>query len=131
MIELLPAIAYRVTLPENETDPLPPSNFNLLGHHFFQGSVPTFNLDTTPSRQLGIARVQKDADMKAPSSAIQGSNGAAAWLYLSATNSSVPANEFSSVYRVDTASGAAPETCDGMPEAFTVQYAANYYIFGQ
>ncbi|KAL4806562.1 hypothetical protein BDV18DRAFT_137799 [Aspergillus unguis] len=131
MIELLPAIAYRVTLPENESDPLPPSNFNLLGHHFFEGSVPVFNLDTTPDHQLGIAKLKKDAVLNAPTTAVKGANGAASWLYLSATNGSVPLDQFMGVYRVDTAGGDAPETCDGMPEEFTVQYAANYYIYGQ
>ncbi|KAL2823389.1 hypothetical protein BDW59DRAFT_148814 [Aspergillus cavernicola] len=128
MIELLPAIAYRVSLPTREYDTLPPANLGLIGHHFFEGKTPVFNLDTTPTRQLGIAKVKKDADLDAPSSAIQGSNGAVGWLYLSATNGTI--GTFKSVYRVDTAGGSPPKTCDGMPESFNVQYAANYYIYG-
>lgn len=34
------------------------------------------------------------------------------------------------VYRVNTAGGAAPSTCNGMPATFEVQYAAEYWIFG-
>ncbi|KAL2869387.1 uncharacterized protein BJX67DRAFT_379404 [Aspergillus lucknowensis] len=129
LMELLPAIAYRMNLPANEYDPFPPTNMNLIGHHFFEGKVPVFDLDTTPSRQLGVAKVKKDADLDAPESAVQGGNGAVAWLYLSATDGTV--GRFSSVYRVDTAGGGAPKTCEGMPESFAVQYAANYYIYGQ
>ncbi|KAL3475870.1 hypothetical protein BJX99DRAFT_228765 [Aspergillus californicus] len=128
MIELLPAISYRVSLPTKESDTLPPINLGLMGHHFFEGKVPVFNLDTTPAQQLGIAKVKKDADLAAPSNAIKGSNGAVSWLYLSATNGTV--GDYKSVYRVDTAGGGAPTTCDGMPASFTVQYAANYYIYG-
>ncbi|KKK16143.1 hypothetical protein P175DRAFT_0555695 [Aspergillus ochraceoroseus IBT 24754] len=127
LIELLPAIAYKVTLPSNEYDPLPPANLGLIGHHFFQGSTPVFNLDTTPSSQLGLAISKKVAALDAPSNAIKGSNGAVAWLYLSAINGTVGA--YKSVYRVDTAGGNSPETCEGMPSAFTVQYAANYFFY--
>ncbi|KAI9370548.1 hypothetical protein BJX61DRAFT_86970 [Aspergillus egyptiacus] len=129
MIELLPAVAYRIKLPSRESDPIPPANLGLIGHHFFEGKTPVFNLDTTPSRQLGIAKVKKDADIAAPDNAVKGSNGAVGWLYLSATNGTV--GGFKSVYRVDTAGGSPPKTCEGMPETFTVQYAANYYLYGQ
>ncbi|KAL4787421.1 hypothetical protein BJX76DRAFT_354136 [Aspergillus varians] len=129
MIELLPSIAYRTSLPRNEEDPLPPSKFNLIGHHFFEGSVPVFNLDTTPARQLGIAKVKKDSDLDAPSNAVKGKDGAVPWLLLTATNGTL--GSYASVYRVDTAGGAAPKTCEGMAESFTVQYAANYYLYGQ
>ncbi|KAL2799717.1 hypothetical protein BJX66DRAFT_228125 [Aspergillus keveii] len=129
MIELLPAIAYRMRLPNIESAPMAPANINLIGHHFFEGKVPVFNLDTTPQRQLGIAKVKKDADLPAPDTAIQGADGAVAWLYLSATNGTV--GRFTGVYRVDTAGGSPPKTCEGLDEQFTVEYAANYYIYGQ
>ncbi|KAL4937310.1 hypothetical protein BDV06DRAFT_75071 [Aspergillus oleicola] len=129
MIELLPAITYRMSLPTKESDPLPPTNLNLIGHHFFEGKTPVFNLDTTPTRQLGIAKVKKDADLDAPSTALQGENGAVTWLYLGRTNGTV--GSYSSVYRVDTAGGASPKTCEGMEKEFNVEYAANYYFFGQ
>ncbi|KAL4876308.1 hypothetical protein BJY04DRAFT_200252 [Aspergillus karnatakaensis] len=129
MIELLPAIAYRMTLPTREYDALPPANLGLIGHHFFENKTPVFNLDTTPTRQLGIAKVQKDSDIKAPENAIPGENGAVGWLYLTRANGTE--GRYSSVYRVDTAGGSPPKTCDGLPAAFTVEYAANYYIYGQ
>jgi hypothetical protein len=128
LIELLPNIAYKIQLPTNDYDPLPPANMDLLGHHFFSGATPVFNLDTTPSRQYGIAMTKKESQIDAPSSAMKGGNGAVAWLYLSTINGTI--GRYKSVYRVDTAAGQPPKTCENMPSQFTVQYAANYYFFG-
>ncbi|KAL4895777.1 hypothetical protein BDV59DRAFT_173121 [Aspergillus ambiguus] len=128
LVDLLPSIAYKIQLPTNDEDPLPPANIDLLGHHFFAGATPVFNLDTTPSRQYGVAMTKKVSQIDAPSKAIKGGNGAVAWLYLSAINGTI--GRYKSVYRVDTAAGSPPETCENMPSQFTVQYAANYYFFG-
>ncbi|RAQ55756.1 hypothetical protein AFGD_011217 [Aspergillus flavus] len=129
MINMLPNIAYRIPMPSSESDRLPPANLDLMGHHFFDGSTPVFNLDTTAAHQYGIARTKKEAQVDAPSNAIQGNNGAVAWLYLSATSGSV--GDYSGVYRVDTAAGSPPKTCKDMPSEFTVDYAANYYFYGK
>lgn len=128
LVDLLPSIAYKMQLPTDEYAPLPPANLNLLGHHFFAGPTPVFNLDTVPSRQYGVAMTKKEADMDAPSNALKGGNGAVGWLYLTTVNGTV--GRYKSVYRVDTAAGKPPKTCKDMPEAFTVQYAANYYFYG-
>ncbi|KAE8378430.1 hypothetical protein BDV26DRAFT_261674 [Aspergillus bertholletiae] len=129
MLNMLPNIAYRIPLPNSESDRLPPANLELMGHHFFDGPTPVFNLDTTAMHQYGIARTKKEAQVDAPSNAIQGNNGAVAWLYLSTTSGTV--GDYSSVYRVDTAAGAPPKTCKDMPSEFAVQYAANYYFYGK
>ena len=129
MITMLPNIAYRIPLPNSDSDRLPPANLDLMGHHFFDGSTPVFNLDTTATHQYGIARTKKEAQVDAPSNAFQGNNGAVAWLYLSATSGTV--GDYSGVYRVDTAAGSPPKTCKDMPSEFTVQYAANYYFYGK
>ncbi|EAW07410.1 uncharacterized protein ACLA_021190 [Aspergillus clavatus NRRL 1] len=129
MLAMLPNIVYKMQVPKNPWDPLPPANINLLGHHFFSGPVPVFNFDTTPSRQYGVAYTKKQAELPAPSNAVKGANGAVTWLYLSTINGTI--GDYSSVYRVDTASGAPPKTCQNMPPVITVQYAANYYFFGK
>ncbi|GAQ10532.1 hypothetical protein ALT_7853 [Aspergillus lentulus] len=129
MIDMLPNIAYKLQLPTNSWATLPYANLNLLGHHFFEDSVPIFNLDTTPQRQYGIAYTKKKADLAAPSSAVQGANGAVAWLYLTTTEGTV--GDYESVYRVDTAGGSPPKTCENQQSVITVQYAANYYFFGK
>lgn len=102
---------------------------DLLGHHFFQGSTPVFNLDTTSEKQDGIAFTKVQKKMDAPSDSEKGNNGAVEWLYLSTIDGTV--GQFKSVYRVNTAGGAAPKTCENEPSDITVQYAANYYFFGR
>ena len=129
ILELLPGIVYKEQLPSNEEEPLPPANLELLGHHFFRDTTtPVFNLDTTSSRQYGIAISKKQSAIDAPSTAIQGTNGAVQWLYLTTIDGTV--GDYKAVYRVDTVAGAAPTTCQGMQSVFTVQYAANYYFYG-
>lgn len=34
------------------------------------------------------------------------------------------------IYRVNTAGGNPPKTCDGMPTTFEIQYAAEYWFYG-
>ncbi|KAE8151980.1 hypothetical protein BDV25DRAFT_151884 [Aspergillus avenaceus] len=129
MLNMMPNIAYRIPVPSSDSDRLLPANLDLMGHHFFDGSTPVFDLDTTESGQHGVARTKKEAQIDAPSNAIQGDNGAVAWLYLTTTSGTT--GGYTSVYRVDTAAGAAPKTCKDMPTEFTVQYAANYYFYGK
>ncbi|GIK04702.1 hypothetical protein Aspvir_008795 [Aspergillus viridinutans] len=129
VLDMLPNIAYKLQLPTDSCATLPYANLNLLGHHFFEDSIPVFNLDTTSQRQYGIAFTKKKAELAAPSSAVQGDNGAVAWLYLTTTNGTV--GNYKSVYRVDTAAGSPPKTCENQPSVITVQYAANYFFFGK
>ncbi|KAF7717151.1 Uncharacterized protein PECH_003999 [Penicillium ucsense] len=129
LVHLLPDIAYKITLPTDNRAAFPPANLGLMGHHYFVGSVPTFNLDTTPTKQFGIARTKKEDSIKAPANAVKGEHGAVAWLYLSTIENTV--GDYKRVYRVDTASGNAPSTCEGLPAAFEIQYSANYYFFGK
>ncbi|KAE8354958.1 hypothetical protein BDV28DRAFT_63342 [Aspergillus coremiiformis] len=129
MLNMLPNIEYNIPLPYGESDRLPPANLDLMGHHFFDGPTPVFNLDTTAVHQYGMVRTKKEAQIDAPPNAIQGNGGAVAWLYLSTTSGTV--GDYSSVYRVDTAGGSPPKTCKDMPAEFTVQYAANYYFYGK
>ncbi|KAI2790899.1 hypothetical protein POX_c03750 [Penicillium oxalicum] len=129
LLHLLPDIAYRISLPASNLAAFPPANLELMGHHFFAGTVPTFNLDTTPTKQFGIVRTKKEGSIDAPPDAVKGEHGAVAWLYLSTINTTV--GDYASVYRVDTASGGAPSTCKGLPAAFEIQYSANYYFYAR
>lgn len=123
----LPEIALKLTKNSDIEAAVSHAKMDLLGHHFFQESIPVFNLDTTEDHQKGIAftKVQKKVD--APSGSEQGDNGAVEWLYLSTIDGTE--GNFKSVYRVNTAGGAPPETCENAPSEITVQYAANYYFF--
>ena len=128
----MPNAAYRVPLPTAENAlsslRLPLGSLELLGHHFFYNSTtPEFNLDTTEEHQLGIVMTNKVSEIKAPANASQGQYGAATWLYLKTVAGTV--GDYKAVYRVNTASGAAPKTCEGQASHFEIQYSANYYFF--
>ncbi|CAI7608523.1 unnamed protein product [Penicillium glandicola] len=128
LLATLPNLAYKISLPTNGYASFPPANLDLLGHHFFyDATTPEFNLNTTPESQDGIVMTKKAGSLDAPSSAVSGEYGAVAWLYLTSTNGTV--GNYKSVYRVNTASGSPPTTCKGMPDAFEIQYSANYYFF--
>lgn len=128
LLELVPNIALKISLPTNEDATFPPANLGLMGHHFFTGTIPEFNLDLTATKQFGIAMTKKGGQINAPTNAVKGKYGAVAWLYLSTIDGTV--GKYKGVYRVDTASGSPPDTCQGMPSSFEIQYSANYYFFG-
>ncbi|KAJ5789165.1 uncharacterized protein N7518_006176 [Penicillium psychrosexuale] len=130
LLAKLPNLAYTVSLPTNEDASFPPANLDLMGHHFFFTDVtPEFNLNTTPEKQDGIVMAKKGGALDAPSGSVSGQYGAVPWLYLTSTDGTV--GNYKSVYRVNTAAGSPPTTCKGMPLAFQMQYAANYYFFGE
>ncbi|KAJ5131198.1 Protein of unknown function DUF3455 [Penicillium bovifimosum] len=130
LLERLPKLAYPIALPTNENAAFPPANIELLGHHFFyDATTPEFNLNLSPHKQDGIVMTKKVSAIDAPSGSLSGQYGAVPWLYLTASEGTV--GNYKSVYRVDTAAGSPPKTCKGMPAAFQMQYAANYYFFGE
>jgi hypothetical protein len=113
---------------------LPPGNITLSGHHFFQNTTTAvFNLDTTAERQFGLVIAKKVASSNAPTGSPEGQEGlgfgSVPWLYLQAEVGTT--NGLQSVYRLNTAGGNPPQTCEGMPAMFTVQYAAEYWFFGE
>lgn len=102
-----------------------PANLLISGSHFFTPEVvPFFNLDTDAA-QIGTISCKKDAAVPAPADASKGQGGqgqgAVPWLKLSAKDSTGNLQE---VYRLNTAGGNPPKTCNGMPAAFEVEYAA-------
>lgn len=124
----LPKTALKIPDSSDVASALSRSKMDLLGHHYFQGSTPVFNLDTTSDKQDGIAFTKVQKKLEAPSGSEQGDNGAVEWLYLSTIDGTV--GDFKSVYRVSTAGGAPPKTCENVPSNIEVQYAANYFFFG-
>lgn len=77
--------------------------------------------------------------MTAPATAVDGLDGSKAvpWLKLEVESPVAPmmieekdlVPGVKEIYRVNTAGGAAPATCAGMPAAFSRQYAAEYWFF--
>lgn len=100
---------------------------DISGHHFFLNSkTPFFNLNTD-AMQLGQAACSKNATVAAPAGSPKGQGGvgfgSVAWLQL-LVNTGAATGNLMEVYRLNTAGGNPPANCDGMPAAFSVQYAA-------
>lgn len=132
LLSLLPNLALQYPLPAYPSSNLEPSNIDLSGHHFFENpTTPTFNMDADPTQQLGVAVAKKVANSTAPAGSPLGpngvGNGAVAWLYLQSTNATV--GNIKTVYRLNTAGGSPPLTCQDSPAVFSVQYAAEYWFY--
>lgn len=104
----------------------------VLGDHFFTQTTPTFSLNKIPTTPFPIAFVAKKGEADAPKSACPGTKneGAIKWLYLLDNGSSQ--GGINTVYRLETAGGNKPKTCEGMAGKtnFEVPYAAQYWVYG-
>lgn len=113
-VSTFPALAYSLS-----------SSMGLptLGHHWFSASsVPTFSLENTnPKTFLSAAKV---ASVAAPTFSVPNS---VPWLYLADDGRGVSVG-LQAVYRVVTAGGSAPATCDRVGD-ITVKYAAEYWFY--
>lgn len=117
----IPALALAHGIPANDV-----SQRLLSGHHEFTAAgVPLFVLDTA-SHKYGSVQAKKDAASDAPARAAKGANGlgSVAWLKLAAT-----VGDYKEVYRVSTAGGVAPKTCEGIVGSFEVEYSTLYYFW--
>jgi hypothetical protein len=136
ILSALPSLALQYPLPPSPSSTLTPANIDLSGHHYFiTDTTPVFNLNasTDPAQQLGLVVSSKAAMSNAPANAIKGQNGvgngAVAWLYLNTT--SATQGDVRAVYRVNTAGGNPPKTCEGSDAVFSVQYAAEYWFYSK
>ena len=131
---MLPALALNFPVPPQSSDVLAPSNIDLCGHHYFATTTtPVFDLNVSPNpaERIGNFVGHKVANSTAPANAVKGQNGvgngAVVWLYLNSTNATQ--GDVKAVYRVNTAGGSPPKTCENSSTAFSVQYAAEYWIY--
>ena len=117
------------------------------GNHYFPdiaATTPVFNLNMgNPTTNYGITFVKKVANTTAPTEAGKSQDGSSAvpWLKLSSPDT-LPAPyviraedskpNIKEVYRLNTAGGAAPKTCEGLlGQSFSKEYAAEYWMFHQ
>lgn len=118
----IPALALTHGIPAVDI-----SDRLLSGLHTFTGAgVPLFELNTN-SHKYGYVQAKKDKASDAPKNAPKGSNGlgSVAWLKLVATE-----GDYKEVYRISTAGGVAPKTCEGrVPGNFQVEYSTLYYFW--
>lgn len=104
----------------------PLANDRLSGHHeFTEKGIPFFNL-VTDRVNFGQVHVNVTSKMPAPKSASKGPNnlGSVPWLKLVHLD-----GDYQEVYRINTAGGVAPKTCEGVQGDFSVQYAAEYWFY--
>lgn len=93
-------------------------------HYFTDSTTAVFDLGMPPA-DIGEARCTKDSSVNAPPTAAAGPLGekAVTWLRLRTKDGGAPGG-IKEVYRLTTAGGSAPATCEGMPATFEVPYAA-------
>ncbi|KAL4977606.1 hypothetical protein BDW66DRAFT_31131 [Aspergillus desertorum] len=94
-------------------------------HYFTAEGTPFFDLRGSERYNSDWIAATKEDEEDAPAKPGYGITGDVAWLKLKAVEGSL-----SEVYRIHTAGGSAPATCEDMPEEFTVDYAAEYWFYG-
>lgn len=115
------ALALNYEIPTSEI-----AETLLSGHHeFTDKGVPLFKL-VTESVNYGMVYGKVIANSTAPTTASKGTNdlGSVLWLKLNGID-----GDYKEVYRINTAGGAAPKTCEGINGEFTVPYAAEYWFW--
>jgi hypothetical protein len=116
VLALLPQLALN-------SQPLP-TQIDATGIHYFQGASPYFQINRP---NLGSTVDKKLATCTAPSNAPLGQNGkgfgSVPWLKLGQVSGSTA---LQNTFRLNTAGGAAPATCEGQPSSFQIPYAAEY-----
>jgi len=132
LAKMLGRVSMQFNLTQSEiSHKLAPSNLIVSGKHFFIDSfkTPFFTLDTSPERQLGEILCAKNASTPAPKDASVGQQGEPAVPWLKLVTKSGETGGLQEVYRLETVGGSQPKTCEGMPEHFEVQYAAQYWFY--
>jgi len=128
----LPNLALQFPTPASPAT-LTASNLIVSGHHYFSnGTTPVFDLNT-PAGQLGVIASAKNSSTPAPAGASVGIGGkgfgAVPWLRLLTRD---VLGDLQEVYRVNTAGGSAPPTCEGIINTtFEVEYATEYWFYSK
>lgn len=130
LLQKVPNMAVNFNYDAATAGPLGPMMLPVSGHHFFVDSTtPFFNLDM-PTLDLGTVPCAKNGSAPAPATAVPGPSGSSAvpWLKLTAKDGAT--GSIKEVYRVNTAGGNPPATCQGQAANIQVQYSAVYWFWG-
>jgi hypothetical protein len=102
------------------------ANQVLSGFHEFTASGSPYFALKTANHDFGDVVLKKNASSNAPADAPKGTNGlgSVTWLKLTAVSGA-----YKEVYRLNTAGGMAPKTCEGAKGTFTVEYATEYWFY--
>ncbi|KAL4868674.1 hypothetical protein BDV12DRAFT_197022 [Aspergillus spectabilis] len=122
LLHILPDVLKSIPLSStdfvsNILNRLTGQNLVIGKHYFTQDGVPFFDLrgtDYSETRSNNYIAAQKEDVMDAPAKPGYGITEDVPWLKLKGVEGG-----FIEVYRVHTAGGAAPATCEGLPEVFT------------
>lgn len=130
LLAKLPPIALDLPVPTSD-DADSPAMTMLSGHHYFiDATTAFFNMDTT-AHDYGTGAFKKANSSDPPTAAPVGQfgqgYGAVAWLKLDAKNSE--GQVFQEVYRLNTAGGNPPTTCQGQAAEISIQYSAEYWLY--
>jgi hypothetical protein len=114
-------------------DPKVPTKNGLksIGQHFFNAALsPIFDLTSVKGRLVA----KRLGSVPAPPGSCPGKDGddagAIDWLQLTDNGAGQSFGGVTYVYRVETAGGKSPVTCEGETGSFEVPYAAEYWFFG-
>jgi hypothetical protein len=125
------ASALEYDLPRREDARLAPLKAPSSGRHYFVGGTPLFEVGTK-KETYGSISCKKDASSPAPADAPKGRGGkgfgSVPWLKLTDSGGSTG---FKEVYRLYTAGGNPPPTCEGQAKTFEIEYATLYVLFNR
>jgi len=121
----MPVVAMRYPVPAAR-NALAPANVLLSGRHYFTDSTTAFFDLVTAAHAYGSAAMGKANASDAPDKAAN-----VPWLRLVAKEQPVAGavNAWKQVYRVHTAGGVPPVSCEGQGKTLTVDYSAQYYFY--
>ncbi|KAF8471240.1 hypothetical protein BDZ91DRAFT_718163 [Kalaharituber pfeilii] len=127
----------------HRTEAVPRDLLPKVGLHYFHPDITTAVFDInepTDRKQSGLFVGKKLENVPAPQNANRGIEpdafGAVDWLKLVPKNNvktecgeTLKSVGFKAVYRVHTAGGKAPATCEGRESSFTIPYATEYWLY--
>lgn len=134
-LQSIPLAALNMPTPKKDKLLFPAQAFTS-GHHYFSDlTTPTFNLHTEKAN-YGIQFGKVLIKVPVPDSMQQlgqDQSKAVPWLKLSAGDApeglASDGSPVKEIYRINTAGGSAPKTCDAMAATFEVEYAAEYWFW--
>jgi len=128
LLERIPAMALRFNL--SDATQLGASPLSPTGIHYFSGpKTAYFKLADGKGHDKGEAYCAKESASDAPLTAAVGQKDEKAVPWLMLKTHEPTTGKIQEVYRVDTAGGSPPATCEGMSETFEVEYASVYWFW--
>jgi len=129
LLDALPAIALKYPFPTAEQIIGSDARDFFLGEHYFEGNAtttapvtPFFNLNTEVAEygMVGLGLQTKNDAKSDPANNV---------MNLKLAQKNRDGCRVQEVYRLNSAGGQPPKTCEGLPKTFEVQYATEYWFW--